>query len=50
MGTAAWDALTLAGAFLLGAVLATVAVLRVMRAIGAYFAGLDRDRRRRGPR
>lgn len=39
------ESLTLAGAFLLGAVLATVATLRVMRAVTDYFAGDERRRR-----
>jgi hypothetical protein len=40
------EAYTLAGAFLLGAVVATVAVLRIVKAITNFFAGVDRQRRR----
>lgn len=36
---------TLAGAFLLGALLATVAVLRILRAVTDYLAGVERRRR-----
>jgi hypothetical protein len=36
---AEWSNLTIAGAFLLGAVLATVAVLRVVRSLTNFFAG-----------
>lgn len=38
------DSVTLAGAFLLGAILATVAVLRVVRALTHFFAGTERRR------
>lgn len=44
-----WSAVTSAGAFVLGATLATIAVLRVMRAVGAVFDELDGRRRRRRP-
>jgi hypothetical protein len=36
---------TIAGAFLLGAVLATIATLRLVRLVVDYFAGVDRRRR-----
>jgi uncharacterized membrane protein YesL len=36
---------TLAGAFLFGAVLATVAMLRVIRAVAALFDEIERRRR-----
>jgi hypothetical protein len=39
------DGATLAGAFLLGAVLATIAVLRILKAVTNFFAGLDSERR-----
>ena len=46
-----WDSVTLAGAFLLGALVATVAVLRVVRAVTAMFEDLEERRiRRRGPK
>ena len=41
------DSLTLAGAFLLGAVFATVATLRVVKAVTNFFAGYTRPRRPR---
>jgi hypothetical protein len=45
-----WSALTPAAAFVAGAVLATVAVLRVVRAVAAMFGGeLRRPPRRRPP-
>lgn len=34
------DALTLAGAFLAGAIVATVAVLRVVKAVTTFFSGV----------
>ena len=37
---------SLAGAFLLGAIVATIATLRVVRAVTNFFAGVDRTRRR----
>lgn len=41
-----WDSVNLAGAFLLGALLATLAVLRVVRAVMVLFDhGPDRPRR-----
>ena len=43
------ESISLAGAFLLGAILATVAVLRVVRSVSAMFEGVER-RRRRPPR
>jgi hypothetical protein len=36
------DSLTLAGAFVLGAVLATVAVLRIVRAVSSYLTSVER--------
>lgn len=43
-----WANLTVAGAFVLGAILATVSVLRVVRAVAVMFGGeLRRGRRRR---
>jgi len=39
-----WANLTVAGAFVLGAVLATIATLRVVRAVTSVFEGVD-DRR-----
>jgi hypothetical protein len=41
-----WSSLTVAGAFVLGAVLATFAVLRAVRALTAMFE--DTEKRRRG--
>jgi hypothetical protein len=35
---------SLAGAFLIGAVLATVATLRVMKSVTNFFSGIDRQR------
>ena len=51
MLAAGWEDLTHAGAFLLGAVLATIAVLRVVRAVTSVFEGLEarRSSRRRRP-
>jgi hypothetical protein len=37
MAAVEWDAVNLAGAFVLGAILATVAVLRVVRAVAVMF-------------
>jgi hypothetical protein len=45
-----WDTLTPAAAFVAGAVLATIAVLRVVRAVTAMFAGEVRRPRRQGAR
>ena len=42
-----WGNLHVAGAFLLGAVLATIACLRVMRAVTNFFAGTERGLRGR---
>ena len=39
-----WESISLAGAFLLGAVLATIAVLRVVRAVSRLFEDLERRR------
>ena len=51
LGAVEWANLTVAGAFVLGAVLATIAVLRVVRAVTGVFDGVDdrRWRRRRPP-
>jgi hypothetical protein len=48
-GAVDWSALTPAGAFVLGAILATVAVLRVVRAVSVMFGGELHRRRRRPP-
>ena len=42
-----WSNLTVAGAFVLGASLATLATIRVVRALSTMFADLE-DRRRSG--
>lgn len=42
-----WDQLTPAAAFILGAILATVTVLRVVRAVAMMFGGEIRRARRR---
>jgi uncharacterized membrane protein YesL len=42
--TVDWSALTLAGAFVLGAAGGTVATLRVMRSVAAYLSGVPRRR------
>lgn len=39
-----WSNLTVAGAFVLGAVLATVATLRVVRSLTNLFSSVDRRR------
>jgi hypothetical protein len=39
-----WANLTLAGAFLVGAALATVATLRVVRHVTAFFSKVERER------
>lgn len=41
---------TLAGAFLLGAIVATVAVLRIVKAVTTFFSGVDSRRRPLGDR
>ena len=41
------ESYSLAGAFLLGALLATIATLRVVRAVTDFYAGVDRNRWRR---
>jgi hypothetical protein len=41
------ESITLAGAFLLGAATATIATLRIVRAVTNFFAGVDRRRRSR---
>jgi hypothetical protein len=38
-----WDALTAAGAFVVGAALGTLATIRVAKVIGAYLAALRDD-------
>lgn len=43
-----WSNLTVAAAFMLGAVAATVATLRIVRAVTAMFERVD-DRHRRRP-
>jgi hypothetical protein len=44
-----WDNLTVAGAFILGAALATIATIRIVRAVAIMFGGEIRPlRRRRG--
>jgi hypothetical protein len=40
-----WSNVHLAGAFLIGAIVATVATLRVVRAVTNFFAGVERPRR-----
>ena len=50
LGATDWANLTVAGAFVLGAILATIAVLRVVRAVSLMFGGeLRRTRGRRPP-
>ena len=45
-----WSNLTIAGAFILGAILATVATLRVVHAVTTLFeVGPSRRRRPKGP-
>lgn len=44
-GAVDWSNLTHAGAFIVGAILATVATLRVVRAVATMFEGVE-DRRR----
>jgi len=46
LGAVDWANLNIAAAFVLGAILATVATLRVVRSITDFFAGTDRQRRR----
>lgn len=46
LGAIQWADLHVAGAFVLGAVLATIACLRVVRAVTAVFAPYRRPRRR----
>jgi hypothetical protein len=45
LGAVDWGNLQVAGAFLLGAIFATIATLRVVRAVTNFFAGVDRTRR-----
>ena len=47
LGAIDWENVTHAGAFLLGAVLATVAMLRVVRAVTTLFDDTTRRRHRR---
>jgi len=51
VGAVDWANVDVAGAFVVGAILATVAVLRVVRAVSVMFADGDRRRghRRRSP-
>lgn len=45
-----WENINIAGAFVLGAILATIAVLRVVRAVSSTFTGeIRRSRRKRPP-
>ena len=39
-----WSNLTLAGSFLVGAALATIATLRIVRHVTAFFAKVERER------
>lgn len=39
-----WSNLTVAAAFILGAILATIATLRLFRIVSEYYAGIDRRR------
>jgi hypothetical protein len=48
LGAVDWSNVDVAGAFVLGAVLATIAVLRVVRAVSVMF-GADLRRRRHRP-
>ena len=41
-----WTNLHVAGAFLVGAILATMATLRIVRHVTEFFAGVERRRRR----
>jgi hypothetical protein len=43
LGAVEWSNLTVAGAFILGAVLATIATLRLMRVVVDYFKRTPRD-------
>jgi hypothetical protein len=45
-----WEALTVPGAFMLGAVLATVATIRVVRSVTNFFTHTTEHRDRPGPR
>lgn len=47
LATTDWENVTHAGAFLLGAVLATFATLRIMRSVTNFFGSTERERRRR---
>jgi hypothetical protein len=38
-----WSNVHLAGAFLVGAAFATVATLRIVKAVTSFFAGVDRS-------
>jgi hypothetical protein len=48
VGAVDWSNLTVAAAFILGAVLATLATIRVVRAVAVMFGG-ELRRGRRGP-
>jgi hypothetical protein len=39
------ESFSLAGAFLLGAMLATIATLRIVKSVTNFFGGVDRQRR-----
>lgn len=45
-----WENVNVAGAFVVGAILATIATLRVVRAVSSMFANDDERRRIRSPR
>lgn len=47
LGAIDWSNLTHASAFLLGAALATIATLRVMRIVSDFYSGQERRPRRR---
>ena len=47
LGDAIREPVTLAGAFVLGAVLTTIALLRIIRALATMFEEIDRRRHRR---
>lgn len=42
-----WDNLSVAGAFLLGAILATIATLAVMRLVSRFLVGIQHDSTKR---
>ncbi len=49
VGDVEWDNVNLAGAFILGAVLATIGTIRVVRAVTTLFQDAPLRRRRRLP-